>query len=138
MGKFISIILLPLYTRVLIQKDYSAQDVLVQLAIFLTFLINLELYSGVGRYFYDKKDIIERKKLISTGLWIIILIGIILASAAFLSNNVIYKLFFETPKHKTAFYFTILWALISTIYAYLNVVMRFELKHKLYFALSNI
>ena len=65
-GKFISIILLPLYTRVLTPEDYGAQDVLIQLAIFLTFLINLELYSGVGRYFYDKKDIIERKKLIST------------------------------------------------------------------------
>ena len=137
-GKFISIILLPLYTRVLTPEDYGAQDVLIQLAIFLTFLINLELYSGVGRYFYDKKDITERKKLISTGLWITILIGIIIVSLAFFFNDVIYILFFETPKQKTAFYLTILWAPISAIYAYLNVVMRFEQKPKLYFALSNI
>ncbi len=137
-GKFISIILLPLYTRVLTPEDYGAQDVLIQLAIFLTFLINLELYSGVGRYFYDKKDIIERKKLISTGLWITILIGIIIVSAALFFNNVIYKFFFETPKQKTAFYLTILWAPISALYAYFTVIMRFEQKPKLYFALSNI
>ncbi len=137
-GKFISIILLPLYTRVLTPEDYGAQDVLIQLAIFLSFLINLELYSGVGRYFYDKKDIIERKKLVSTGLWITILIGIIIVSVAFFFNNVIYKLFFETPKHKTAFYLTILWAPISALYAYFTVIMRFEQKPKLYFALSNI
>ena len=45
-GKFISILLLPLYTRLLSPSDYGAQDILVQLAIFLTFLINLEMYSG--------------------------------------------------------------------------------------------
>jgi len=138
LGKFISVLLLPLYTRVLTPEDYGAQDVLVQLAIFFTFLINLELYSGVGRYFYDKKDIIDKKKLISTGLWITILICIILVTLAFYFNNEIYKLFFETPKHKTAFYLTILWAPISALYTYFSAVMRYEQKPKLYFVLSNI
>jgi O-antigen/teichoic acid export membrane protein len=137
-GKFISIILLPLYTRVLTPEDYGAQDVLIQLAIFLTFLINLELYSGVGRYFYDKKDIIEKKKLISTGLWLTLIFGITIVTLALFFNNGIYNLFFDTPKHKTAFYLTIIWAPISALYAYLTVVMRYEQKPKLYFALSNI
>ena len=137
-GKFISVLLLPLYTRVLAPEDYGAQDVLVQLAIFLTFLINLELYSGVGRYFYDKKDIVEKKKLISTGLWLTLIFGLIIVSLAFIFNGALYNLFFETQKHKIAFYLTILWAPISAIYTYFSSVMRYEQKSKLYFALSNI
>lgn len=137
-GKFISVLLLPLYTRVLTPEDYGAQDVLVQLAIFFTFLINLELYSGVGRYFYDKKDIIEKKKLISTGLWLTLIFGLIIVSLAFIFNGALYNLFFETQKHKIAFYLTILWAPISAIYTYFSSVMRYEQKPKLYFALSNI
>ena len=137
-GKFISILLLPLYTRVLTPEDYGAQDVLVQLAIFFTFLINLELYSGVGRYFYDKKDIIEKKKLISTGLWLTLIFGVIIVLLAFIFNSALYNPFFETQKHIIAFYLTILWAPISAIYTYFSVVMRYEQKPKLYFALSNI
>ena len=137
-GKFISVLLLPLYTRVLTPEDYGAQDVLVQLAIFLTFLINLELYSGVGRYYYDKKDFIEKKKLISTGLWITLIVGIITVSVALFFNNALYNLFFETPKFKIAFYLTILWAPISALYTYFTVIMRYEQKPKLYFVLSNI
>lgn len=137
-GKFISILLLPLYTRVLTPEDYGAQDVLVQLAIFFTFLINLELYSGVGRYFYDKKDIIEKKKLISSGLWLTLIFGVIIVLLAFIFNSALYNLFFETQKHIIAFYLTILWAPISAIYTYFSVVMRYEQKPKLYFALSNI
>ena len=138
LGKFISVLLLPLYTRVLTPEDYGAQDVLVQLAIFFTFLINLELYSGVGRYFYDKKDIIEKKKLISSGLWLTLIFGLIIVSLVLFFNNGLYTLFFETPKHKTAFYLTILWAPISALYTYFSVVMRYEQKPKVYFALSNI
>ena len=137
-GKFISVLLLPLYTRVLTPEDYGAQDVLVQLAIFFTFLINLELYSGVGRYFYDKKDIIEKKKLISTGLWLTLIFGVIIVLLAFIFNGALYNLFFESQKHKIAFYLTILWAPISAIYTYFSSVMRYEQKPKLYFALSNI
>ena len=137
-GKFISILLLPLYTRVLTPEDYGAQDVLVQLAIFFTFLINLELYSGVGRYFYDKKDIIEKKKLISSGLWLTLIFGVIIVLLAFIFNSALYNPFFETQKHIIAFYLTILWAPISAIYTYFSVVMRYEQKPKLYFALSNI
>ncbi len=137
-GKFISILLLPLYTRVLTPEDYGAQDVLVQLAIFFTFLINLDLYSGVGRYFYDKKDIIEKKKLISTGLWLTLIFGLIIVSLAFIFKSALYNLFFETQKYKIAFYLTILWAPISAIYSYFSSVMRYEQKSKLYFALSNI
>ena len=86
-GKFISILLLPLYTRLLSQSDYGAQDILVQLAIFLTFMINLEMYSGVGRYFYERINIVDKKKLISTGLWLTIVFSLIVISLALLFND---------------------------------------------------
>ena len=137
-GKFISILLLPLYTRLLSPSDYGAQDILVQLAIFLTFLINLEMYSGVGRYFYERINIVDKKKLISTGLWLTIVFSLIVISLALLFNDSIYKIFFETDVYRIAFYLTILWAPISALYTYFLVVMRYEKKPKLYFVLTNV
>lgn len=86
-GKFISILLLPLYTRLLTPADYGAQDILVQLSIFLTFLINLEMYAGVGRHFYDRQSLKEKQKLVSTGLWLTVLIGILVLALGFCSTN---------------------------------------------------
>ncbi len=137
-GKFISILLLPLYTRVLSPEDYGAQDVLVQLTIFLTFLINLDLYSGVGRYFYEKKDIIEKKKLISTGLWLTVIFSFIIVILAFIFNDFLYNLFFETQKYKNAFILIILWAPISALFSYFSAIMNYQQKPKLFFILSNI
>ncbi|MDD3562953.1 MAG: hypothetical protein PHR32_04675, partial [Candidatus Cloacimonetes bacterium] len=61
-GKFISILLLPLYTRLLSPEDYGAQDILVQVAMFLTFLINLQMYGGVGRHFYDRPSLKDKQR----------------------------------------------------------------------------
>lgn len=137
-GKFISILLLPLYARLLSPEDYGAQDILVQIAIFLTFLIDMEIYSGVGRYYYERKEMQDKRLLVSTGFWITVLNGlVILLFVAFL-NKPLYGLFFDGSKYSQAFYLTLLWAPISAIYTYFLVIMRYEQKPKLYFTLVNI
>ena len=137
-GKFISILLLPLYTRLLSPEDYGAQDILVQIAIFMSFLISIEIYAGVGRYYYERKDMMDKQLLISTGLWITVLNGIVVMLLAGFLNKMLYGLFFDSSKYSLAFYLTLLWAPISAIYTYFLVIMRYEQKPKLYFTLVNI
>lgn len=136
-GKFISILLLPLYTRLLTPADYGAQDILVQLSIFLTFLINLEMYAGVGRHFYDRDTLKEKQKLVSTGLWLTVFIGVIVLALGMVFHKQVYAMFFRDDSYLAAYYLAIAWAPISALYTYFVVMMRYEQKPKLYFALVN-
>jgi len=137
-GKFISILLLPLYTRLLSSEDYGAQDVLVQLAIFMSFAICLELYSGIGRYYYTKGDNLEKARLVSSGLWFTVFNALIICSLVLLFKERIYSLFFTGTEYRIAFSLALLWAPISAVYTYLLVMMRFEKRAKLYLVLVNI
>lgn len=137
-GKFISILLLPLYTRLLSPEDYGAQDILVQIVMFLTFLINLQIYSGVGRFFYDRPKMKDKQRLVSTGLWLTALFGFLVIVTSLFLHDKLYQLFFDSAAYQIAFYLTLLWAPISALYTYLMVIMRYEKKPRLYFTLVNI
>jgi O-antigen/teichoic acid export membrane protein len=137
-GKFLSVLLLPLYTRLLTPEEYGVQDILVQFAIFLTFLINIELYNGVGRHIYDRDDIKGKQRLVSTGLWLTVFMGIIVIALISVFHDAVYNMFFADTSNMAAFYLAIIWAPISAIYTYLLVLMKFEQKPKLYFTLVNI
>lgn len=137
-GKFIGILLLPLYARALSPDDYGAQDILIQITIFITFLINLEMYGGVGRYFYEKTDFTDKRKLVSTGLWLTVLFAIVIVGLALVIKRTLYGLFFATGSYVGAFNLTLVWAPISSLYTYLLVLMRYEKNPKLYFLVVNI
>lgn len=137
-GKFIGILLMPMYTRLLSPADYGAQDILVQLAVFFTFLINLEIYQGTCRHFYDRPTIEAKKKLISTGLWLTAFMGLIVMSLGLIFHTNLYAMFFDGGDYWLAFYLMLIWAPISAFYTYLGVVMRYEKKPRLYFIITNV
>jgi len=129
---------MPMYTRLLTPADYGAQDILVQIAIFFTFLINLEMYHGTCRHFYDRPTLEDKRTLISTGFWLTVFSGIVVMGLGLLFHNNIYGMFFESDEYWLAFYLMLIWAPISAFYTYLGVVMRYEKKPKLYFVITNV
>lgn len=67
--RFISFFLFPIYTRVLTQAEFGAQD-LVSTAITITsYFLILGLDSGTARHYYDAETPADRKKILSTWLW---------------------------------------------------------------------
>ena len=62
-GKFIGLFLIPVYTRVLIPAEFGALDIYMAFAHFASALIGLELYTGVGRHYYDSDKINNKQKL---------------------------------------------------------------------------
>jgi O-antigen/teichoic acid export membrane protein len=74
--RFIGFFLFPIYTRVLAQADFGAQD-LVSTAITITstFLV-LGLDSGTARHYYDAETSADRKQILSTWLWFELFISI--------------------------------------------------------------
>ena len=110
----------------------------MQAAMFLTFLINMEMYGGVGRFFYERDSVKKTMKLVSTGFWLTIGMGFATLVVTLMLKNTLYSLFFQNSDYKVAFIMALTWSPISAVYTYLLVVMRFEKKPKLYFTLVNI
>jgi O-antigen/teichoic acid export membrane protein len=74
--KFIGFFLFPIYTRLLTQEEFGAQDLIFTAVTITTYFIVLGLDSGTARHYYDVETSIERRKILSTYLWFELLISI--------------------------------------------------------------
>ena len=64
----VTLLLIPVYTKSLSPVDYGKIELLFILSNLACIIISLEIYQAVGRYTVDIRDLIERKKYVSTGL----------------------------------------------------------------------
>ena len=69
LARLTTIVLLPLYARVLEPSDIGTIDVLVLVTSLVNLTIALEIGQGLARYFPDAKDENERRSLASTAIW---------------------------------------------------------------------
>jgi O-antigen/teichoic acid export membrane protein len=74
--KFISFFLFPIYTRVLTQEDFGAQDLVLTASSIITYFLVLGLDSATARHYYDTDDPEEKKSILSTWIWFEVLISI--------------------------------------------------------------
>jgi O-antigen/teichoic acid export membrane protein len=66
--RFIGFLLFPLYTRLLTQSDFGAQDVIMTTIMITSQFLILGLDSGAARYYYDAENAGERETILSTWL----------------------------------------------------------------------
>jgi O-antigen/teichoic acid export membrane protein len=74
--KFVGFLLFPIYTRVLTPAAYGTQDLVFTSIIIISYVLTLGLDSGTARHYYDAKTEDDKKKVISTYLWIELLVSI--------------------------------------------------------------
>jgi O-antigen/teichoic acid export membrane protein len=74
--KFIGFFLFPIYTRVLSQADFGAQDLVFTASTILTYFLVLGLDSATARHYYDADTEAEKKEILSTWLWFELLLAI--------------------------------------------------------------
>ncbi len=65
---FISFLLFPIYTRVLTQSDFGAQDLVLTAVTILSYFLILGLDSGTARHYYDGETPEEKSAVLSTWL----------------------------------------------------------------------
>jgi O-antigen/teichoic acid export membrane protein len=65
----VSLVLVPLYTRVLAPEDYGVVDILTALTGFVAVTVSLEISQAVARFFTDSDDPNERQGYASTSFW---------------------------------------------------------------------
>lgn len=132
LGKFLGFFLIPIYARVFSTNDFGVVELVTSLISFLIFACNLEMYSSIGRYFYEKNTLEERRKLISTGFILTIITTLIVSSFIFLSEDFIYEKYFESYDYKNIFRVAIIWLTLSALSTYLSIIPRYEKKVVLY------
>ncbi len=135
-GKFAGFFLIPVYTRVFSSYEFGIVELLVTLASFLVFACNLEFYTAIGRFFYDNESTQERKKLISTGLFLTLFFTVIVVAIAWIAEKEILQYYFESQKYAFEYRLSLIWLLFAAVYTYLGVIPRYEKKPKLFVIIS--
>ncbi|MFH1562466.1 MAG: oligosaccharide flippase family protein [Nitrospirota bacterium] len=67
-GKFIGVLLVPIFTRIFSPAEYGVIDLIGAISSIISFILVLGLDSAVVRFYYADNDIKEKQTVISTGL----------------------------------------------------------------------
>lgn len=94
---FISFLLFPIYTRVLTQSDFGAQDLVLTAVTILSYFLILGLDSGTARHYYDGETPEEKSAVLSTWLLFELAASIPFTILLLLFARPISALFFNDP-----------------------------------------
>lgn len=131
-GKFVGFFLIPIYVRVFSSYEFGIVELIVQLASFIMFACNLEFYTAIGRFFYERKEIDDRRRLISTGLVLTLFFTVIVISLAFFIKDSVIRYYLDNGNYHKEYLVSLVWLFFSAIYTYLGIIPRYDKRPKLY------
>ena len=131
-GKFIGFFLVPIYARVFQSTELGQVELITTLVSFLVFLINLEFYTSIGRYFYEKETIEKQRILVSTGLWMTVLSTLIVLLFCFLFQDSILRYYLNDPSLSYVLKIGFIYLAIDGVATYISVIPRYTKKAKQY------
>ena len=65
----LTLILVPLYTRILSPSDFGALDMFLTFGVLMNMIVALEVSQGVARLYIDEKDAQRRRAYVSSAFW---------------------------------------------------------------------
>src|SRR4029453_622931 len=68
-SRFLSVLLLPLYTSYLTGRDYGRVETLTALTAGLVVLLRLGISSAFFRFYFDSNDVAHRVRVVRTSFW---------------------------------------------------------------------
>ena len=136
-NKLVGFFLIPVYTRVFAPEDFGVLEMFRTAAMFAVFLVHLQIYTAVSRYFFEYKEFDVKKKLVSTGLWFTVLTGILVCFLTFSTESFVLNKLFGHNEYKHIYKYVILWIPLTALNSYFNVMMRL-IKAQNYFVIFSI
>lgn len=130
LGKLAALFLMPLYTSILSQEEYGVMAMLLSVKGIIDLLSNLNIHSGISRDYYEEG--INRKTLVSTGLWSILSLSItimvfMLVSRTFWTNRVL-----GIGGYTSAFVLVMLTIPAGSLQSYFAILTRYKKKPVLF------
>ncbi len=129
-SKSIGFLLIPLYTSYLSVSEYGIQDIFTVFKKLAVFFIVLELYSGVGRYFYEYDKLEDRKKLISSAFNFQVITSIIVTAVLVIFHQNFYELLIGEEGFKTVYWIIVAWIPFAGFIGFFSVIVRYDSKAK--------
>ncbi len=125
-GPLFTILLTPLYTRVLEPADYGVVDVALTLGSLLSIFVMLGMDQALAAHFFDGDD--QRKRdLVTTAIVYVIGSGLVVCSTVFLFAKPLAVLLFEDPARQITIQLLSLYALFAPLYGVLGAALRLRM-----------
>lgn len=135
LGKLAALFLMPLYTSILTHEEYGAMAMLFSAKGIIDLVSNLNIHSGIARDFYEKG--INRKTLVSTGLWSILSLSLSIMIIMILSRHFWIDNVLGVTGYTACFVIVLLSIPTGSVQSYFAILTRFK-KKPLLFAIGTL
>lgn len=127
--KFLSVILLPIYTRYLTSEDYGVVALVTILTMIIGTLSMFGLTNGISRYFYyTDKENITQDEVIWTPLSFVIIFSLLLCSILIFKSTSISLFLLDSDSYSYHITLAIVTVILSNIYSVGQSVLIFQEK----------
>lgn len=131
-SRSLSLLLLPIYTRLISTADYGALDLIGVLGSLICLTVAMEIHQGVARFIPENSDPIVRAKQISTGLWFCVLVyGLTTLAGLSLSSKLVGPLIGDDI-YTRELQIGLIWIGVYGCFLYSHGLFRWLLKAKTY------
>lgn len=131
-GKFVSFLLVLLYTRVFTPADYGILDVITVLAIILADMGNLGLTTALSMRYFQKGDEQEKKAIVTTNFLFSMFSTLILCAAAFFMSDTIASLILKNALYGPYLRVAIVSIFFSSVITFGSNLFRLQFQPLLY------
>lgn len=130
-SKIISIFLMPIFTSILTRDEYGSMALIMSCYGILDLVSNLNIHSGVARDYYEKD--IDRKQLVSTGLFSEIMLSLVIMVFMFLTRDFwAYSVLSLKESYMPHFCIMLLSVPLGGMKLYFSILTRFKRKPVLF------
>lgn len=129
-GKIAAVLLMPVYTNILTREEYGAMAMLVSVKGIIDLVSNLNIHSGIARDYYEKD--IDRKTLVSTGLWSILSLSCSIMIVMLMTRDYWRESVLGLTEYGTSFILLLLSVPSGSVMSYFSILTRFKKKPVLF------
>ena len=129
-SKIAAVLLMPVYTSILTREEYGAMAMMVSMKGIIDIVSNLNIHSGIARDYYEKD--INRKVLISTGFWSILILSVTIMSVMLLTRNFWKETVLGLQGYETSFILLLMTIPAGSLVSYFSILTRFKKKPVLF------
>jgi O-antigen/teichoic acid export membrane protein len=131
-ARSVSIITLPLYTRILSPTDFGVIDLTLLFTVFCGVIIPFGISSGVARFFPDEKTEDGKVLVASSGLWFISMTHLVFVVAALTFAEPLMVLTLGSAKWSQVYYLGLVMIVTGGFFYYFQNLLRWRLEPKRY------
>lgn len=127
-AQFASLLLIPIYTRVFSPADYGSID-LISTIVGLTAVISmLQLESAVNRQYYAEKSSEQKKEMLSTAFWTILVSSITITVVAVVVSNSFSQVLLNNSNHSISLVIAFIAVPLLNLNGLFSVIIRYQRK----------